>query len=122
MNTTRLLAATLAILFAELCAAPVLAQSAPALPTNPAELDSEHNTAVCPTKDFPLDVALPKTAQPEVFLDPTTMWQPRGGEIKIAIRNWPGALNQSSFAVCFRWRHLDPVSYTHLTLPTIYSV
>ncbi|MEI8393481.1 MAG: hypothetical protein WCF85_02015 [Rhodospirillaceae bacterium] len=62
----------------------------------------------CPAAAFTPSAVLPKDARPELVLDPATEWQPRGGEIRITVKNFrPAIMAQNNFDVCFRWRHLD---------------
>ncbi len=71
----------------------------------------------CPAQSFtPSDKPIPGS-KVQVELDPSTLWQPRGGDIRFIVRNWPWAVNQTSFTVCFRWRYLDGYNERFRTAP-----
>ena len=70
----------------------------------PAATTPEAALRECPSDDFVLRRSLPASARPMVRLDSKTLAQPRGGKIRFIITDWPGAVFQNSFTVCFRWR------------------
>ncbi len=80
-------------------------------PPSPLDLRS------CPEGDFVLQRSLPAGVQPQVQLDPATLAQPRGGAVRFLIRDWPGAVFQSSFTVCFRWRSAGAPNPTIMASP-----
>jgi hypothetical protein len=44
-------------------------------------------------------------------INPSTSWQPRGGQVLVAVQSNDAALNGLHYIACFTWDRLDPATY-----------
>lgn len=88
------------------------AQTSPATPAAPAEPTPPATTQAASMSALPADLC--KTAQAKspatditVALDPSTSWQPRGGEVRVVVESKTQPLKDIDAMVCFRWSGRD---------------